>query len=154
MKNILVALLVIGMGSQAMAQTKKVKEKDLEGIWQMRIVMDDDFLEKEKEEEDNVFARMIIQATGAFVEGILGEIKIKMEFQKDGVCKVYASAFDEDDVSETSWFIKDGKLYIDDVNTMDFGDDDYWMFEDDVLVLRNSDGSLDDEANVYMVRMD
>ncbi|MFY0625966.1 MAG: hypothetical protein JXR07_06720 [Reichenbachiella sp.] len=156
MRTILLIIVIAFAGNLTQAQTKKVKEKDLGGIWQMRITLKDGLLEEEIEEEESAFAKMIMVATENMVEGVLEEIDIKFEFLNNGKCKVYASAFGESgDVSHTKWWINDrGQLFIDDSDTYSSQDGDYWLFEDDVLVLRDEKGKIDDDATVIMVRID
>ncbi len=152
--TILILAVILGV-NLAEAQTKKVREKDLDGIWQMKITLKDGFLEEDIRNEDNAFARVILQATGNFVEGIIGEIDVKFEFLAEGKCRVYASAFGEDSkVEYTRWWITErGELYIDDADSYSSSDDDFWLFEDDVLVMHNKRKN-DDDAQVILYRID
>ncbi len=157
MKKLLIAVLLITSIGAAEAQTRKVKEKELMGVWQMKIKLKEGLIEEEIEEEDNAFARMIAAGVGSFVEGMLDEIDVKFEFLPDGVCKVYAAAFDSDsDVDYTRWEINaKGELRIEDTDTYNSdGDDEYWLFEDDVLLLREKDGKPDEDAQVILFRID
>ena len=156
MKGIIISLIVIFGVVSLQAQTRKVKENDLKGIWQMKIMLKEGLIEDELDEEDNAFAKMIIAATGSLVEGVLEEIDVKFEFLPDGVCKVYSSAFDSDqDVDYTKWSINSrGELRIDDSDSYNTNDDDYWLFEDDVLLLYNNNGMPDEDAKVLLYRID
>lgn len=156
MKATIILITTLFFVQIADAQTRKVREKDLDGIWQMKITLDENFLEEDIEAEDNAFARVILQATGNFVEGVLDEIDVKFEFQPNGKCKVYATAFGEEgDVDYSKWWITDkGELFIDDTESYKSDEDDYFLFEDDVLVLRDQNGEIDDDARVVLVRID
>ena len=156
MKGIIIAVAIVSTILDSTAQTKKVQEKDLDGLWQMKIKLKEGLIEDELDEEDDAFAKMIVAATGSLVEGVLEEIDIKFEFLPDGKCKVYASAFDSDnDVDYTSWSINSrGELRIEDSKSYNSDNDDYWLFEDDVLVLRNNRGKPDEDAQVLLYRID
>ena len=136
------------------AQGEKVRSRDLEGVWKMRIVLDENTFQDEADEEENAFARMIVQATGNLVEGILENIDIEIEFLEDHTCRVYVEAFGAEEVEYSKWFINSkGELYIDDTDSFHMDDDEYWMFEEDVLVAYDDRGrSIDDDVDVYMVR--
>lgn len=134
---------------------EKVAEKDLEGIWELRIELREDFLEDEIEEEDNALARIILRSVDGFVEGILENLDIAFEFKADGRCKVYVDAFGADEIEYTEWYInRKGQLIIEDTDDVHFGNDDYWMFEDDILVAYEDGDRKDDDAFVYLVRVD
>lgn len=154
--NKLIVLIGLLIGFQSVyAQNGRVKERDLNGIWKMKIAFEDGILEEEIRDEDNAFARLVLSAAGNLVEGILDEIDIEIEFRDDHECRVYVSAFGEEEVEYTRWQISDGgKLYIDDSDSFQIGEDEYWLFEDGRLVVYEDGHPLDDEASVYLVRID
>lgn len=155
MKKLLIIIgLLVGFQA-AFAQNGRVTERDLEGVWKMKISLDDDVFEQELDDEDNAFARLILRATGNLVEGILEEIDIELEFRGNHECRIYVSAFGEEEVEYSEWYInRKGELYIDDSNSFQMGDDEYWLFEDGILVAYEDGRPLDDDAAVYMVRID
>lgn len=154
MKGILISLFFCGLVFVSLAQRKKVREADLEGLWQMQIELEENFLEEEIDEEDNVLIRTILQTTGNFVENVLGQIDIKMEFKTNRELNVYVEAFSTDkEILLSTWKISDGKLYIDDFDAVALDNNDYWMFEGDVLVLHEYGDGKDEDAYVYMYRM-
>ncbi|PIB34782.1 hypothetical protein BFP72_04865 [Reichenbachiella sp. 5M10] len=138
------------------AQPKKVKTRDLNGVWQLKIDLGEEFLEEEMEDEDNAFARVILQATGSFVNGILDELDIRFEFLPDNRCMVYVSAFDSDtEIEEARWEInRDGQLVISDTDSFQTSDEEYWMMQDDILIAMKDGEVLEDDARIYMVRLD
>lgn len=153
-KLIIILGLLIGFQS-AEAQSKKVSERALEGVWKMKITLSDDVFEDEIRDEDNAFARLILRATGNLVEGILDDIDIELEFKDNHDCRIYVSAFGVEEVEYTEWYINSrGELYIDDSDSFKMGDDEYWVFEDDVLVAYERGRPLDDDAAVYLVKID
>ncbi len=153
-KLILLIGLLIGYQS-ADAQSSRVRERDLEGIWKMKISLDESVFEQEISDEDNAFARLILKATGNLVEGILEEIDIELEFRDNHECRIYVSAFGEEEVEYTDWRINSrGELYIEDSDSFQMGDDEYWIFEGDVLVAYEDGRPLDDDAAVYLVKVD
>ncbi|MEP3386949.1 MAG: hypothetical protein ABJO02_02095 [Reichenbachiella sp.] len=153
-KLIILIGLLIGFQS-ADAQNGRVRERDLEGVWKMKISLDEDVFEQELDDEDNAFARLILRATGNLVEGILDEIDIELEFRDNHECRIYVSAFGEEEVEYSEWYINGrGELYIDDSDSFQMGDDEYWIFEDGVLVAYEDGRPLDDDAAVYMVRIE
>lgn len=155
LKYLLIFLFVLGVSVESFAQTKRVREKDLKGVWEMKIDLEDDLISKEAEDEDNLFARVVLLTVGNLVEGVIAEVNIRIEFLPEGKCKINASWMGSDsEESEGSWFIEDGKLYLDDFENIDFDEDEYWLFEEDVLVLREADGKVTEDAQVYIYRID
>ena len=154
MKGLLIAALMLVTVGFANAQ-ERVTEKKLEGIWELRIELREGFLEDEIEEEDNALARVILKSVDGLVEGILDNLDIAFEFKSDGRCKVYVDAFGADEIEYTEWYInRKGQLIIEDTDEVNFGKDDYWMFEDDILVAFDDGERVDDDAFVYLVRVD
>ena len=151
MKKILLVLPILFFVVSANAQTKKVKEKDLSGVWKLVIDIDKEDMTDELDEDDNVFARLIVKSVAGFVDGILDEIDIKFEFKSDNRLKVTVSALGEEETEYSDWRINSkGQLIIEESDSFNT-DSDYWMFEGDVLVSYNDDGSI--EENIYLVNM-
>ena len=97
-----------------------------------------------------------MRSVGGLVEGILDNLDISFEFKEDGRCKIYVDVFGVNEVEYTEWYInRRGQLIIEDTDNVHFNSDDYWMFEDDILVAYDDDGDdIDDDAFVYLVRVD
>ncbi|MEO9967308.1 MAG: hypothetical protein ABJF11_16030 [Reichenbachiella sp.] len=154
--NKLIIIFGLLIGFQAvMAQPGEVRERDLAGVWKMKITLDDDVFEDEIRDEDNAFSRLILRATGNLVEGILDDIDIEIQFRDNYECKIYVSAFGVEEVEYTEWRINSrGELYIDDSDSFQMGDDEYWVFEGDILVAYEDGRPLDDDAAVYLVKID
>lgn len=152
--SVLVVVLTFSLVAQG--QTRKVKERDIKGLWQLKIELGEDFMEKEIDEEDNAMTRVIMQATESFVDGILDELDIKFRFLDGGVCKVYVTAFGVDADEELGeWYINDkGQLIIEDTDSYQSDGNEYWMMQDDILVAMEDGEMLEDEARVFMVRLD
>ena len=155
MKKLILIVPILFMAFFANAQNKKVRESDLKGTWKLVIDIDMDDIEDELEDEDNVFARIVLKSVSGLVDGILDEIDIYFEFQSDGRLRVMVDAFGEDEVEYTDWYInKRGELVIEDTDSFNTDDDNYWMFNGDVLVAYDEDGELDDDARVYLINVD
>lgn len=137
------------------AQGKKVKEKDIIGTWRLVIDVDMDELEDELEDEDNPFARIVMRSVSGLVDGILDNLDIYFEFKANGRLKVSVDAFGMDEQEYSEWRInRRGELIIDSTDTFDTDDDDYWMFEGNLLVAYDDNGSVDEDARVYLVNVD
>lgn len=112
-------------------------------------------LDQEAEEEDNMFAKMIITGVSGLVEGIMENIDVYFEFQSDGEVRIKIDAFDEREVEYAKWYISNrGELIIEDFESdnISFDNDDVWMMDGKRLVSFDDDGSM--EENVYMVRIE
>ncbi|UXP32339.1 hypothetical protein N6H18_18530 [Reichenbachiella agarivorans] len=156
MKSIFAILILVMTMFMAEAQPKKVRAKDLAGTWQLKIDLGDDFLEEEMDDEDNALARVIMQATGSFVSGIIDELDIQFQFLDNGKCKITATAFGSDpEVEMGQWKINDkGQLIISDTDSFKSSENEYWMMEDDILIVMEDGEVISDDARVYMVRVD
>jgi len=155
MKKLILIVPLLFVVVFANAQNRKVKERDLIGTWRLVIDIDMDKIEDEMDEEDNVFARIVLRSVSGLVDGILDEIDIYFEFQDSGRLKVMVEVFGEDEVEYSEWYInRRGELIIEDTDSFNTSDDDYWMFEGELLVAYDDDGELDDDARVYLVNVD
>ena len=145
------ALLLFGLSTQAQ---QKVTEDKLLGTWKLVIDIEEE-LEQEADEEENPFARMMIQGVSGLVGGILENIDIYFDFQSDGEVKIMVNAFDEEEVEYAQWSInRHGELIIEDIanDKISFDDDDVWMMEGKRLISFEDDGTR--EENVYMVKVE
>lgn len=125
MKKILLAALVIIMGaSSAMAQSR-VYAKDLEGTtWKMVFDL--------KKEADSVFERIALNA----VDGLMDEIDIRFEFQKNQKLIVDVNAFgDNEEQEESTWSVNDkGQLWLGSTDSFDADDETVFMRDGDRLI--------------------
>lgn len=136
----------------ANAQKKKVKERDLDGVWKLVIDIDKEEIADELDDEDNIFARIIAKSVIGIVDDVLDEIDIRFEFKSNNRLKVTVNAFGEEEVDYSTWKInKKGQLIIEEVDNFD-SEEDYWLFEGDILVAYDDDGDEPSE-NVYLVNM-
>ncbi|MFZ9045850.1 MAG: hypothetical protein ACO2ZZ_08280 [Cyclobacteriaceae bacterium] len=148
---LITALMVMGVATQAQ---QKVNEDDLVGNWKLVIDIEEE-LEREADEEDNPFARMMIRGVSGLVEGILDNIDIYFDFQRDGEVKILVEAFDENEVDYAKWYInRNGELIIEDLDNdkIQFDDDDVWMMDGKFLVSIEEDGTI--QENVYMTKIE
>jgi hypothetical protein len=148
---LIAALMVMGVATQAQ---QKVNEDDLVGNWKLVIDIEEE-LEREADEEDNPFAKMMIRGVSGLVEGILDNIDIYFDFQRDGEVKILVEAFDENEVDYAKWYInRNGELIIEDLDNdkIQFDDDDVWMMDGKFLVSIEEDGTI--QENVYMTKIE
>ena len=152
MKRILIIIPLIAFVVTASAQSRKVKEKDIIGTWKLVIDIDSEDLRDEIDEEDSFFGRIVLQSVAGLIDGILDGIDIELEFMKNNEVKVYVNAFGAEEVEYTDWHInRRGELLIGDTDSFQH-DDDYWVFDGDVLVAYDDDNDIDSE--VYLVNID
>lgn len=156
---VLLLSLLVSFGLQAQ---DKVKEKKLLGNWKLIIDLEEAFEEAEKEmkeEEENIFAKIVLNSVSGLVTGLLEELEVYMEFLPAGEVKIIVEAFDEREIEYSKWYIdNDGRLFIEDTDSYssDSSDDNgFWLFEDGVLVLYQDNGRKSEvKKNVYLVNMD
>ena len=101
------------------------------------------------------FARMMIRGVSGLVEGILDNIDIYFDFQRDGEVKILVEAFDENEIDYAKWYInRNGELIIEDLDNdkIQFDDDDVWMMDGKFLVSIEEDGTI--QENVYMTKIE
>lgn len=155
MKKLIFIIPLLFIVVFANAQSRKVKERDLKGTWKLNIDIDMDDIEDELEDEDNVFARIVLKSVSGLVDGILDELDIYFEFQDDGRLKVMVNGFGADEVEYSKWYInRRGELIIEDTDSFNTDRDDYWKFDGSILVAYDEDGRVDDDARVYLVNVD
>ena len=148
-----ITLLVVAMYPSPAFSQQSVTEKKLLGTWKMVIDVEE-ALDEASEEEDDLFAKIIIQGVSGLVEGIIENIDIYFEFKPEGELTIYVNAFNEDEQEDGSWYInKRGELIIESSDNVriNMDNNDYWMFDGDLLVSMEN-GQIDD--NVYLVRME
>jgi len=131
----------------------KLTENELLGTWKMVIELDEVMaeLDKEAKESETLLAEVIINSVSGVIEGVLDNVNIYLDFERGGRATVMVDAFDErEDDEDTEWYIKNGRLYIDDAGHFESDGDDYWVLRDGVLFLEKDE---DEKAKVYMVRV-
>lgn len=137
----------------ANAQKKKVKERDLDGVWKLVIKIDKEEVVDELDDEDNIFAKIIAKSVIGIVDDVLDEIDVRFEFKSNNRLKVTVNAFGEEEVEYSEWKInKKGQLIIEDIESFD-SEEDYWLFEGDILVAYDNSNDGPSE-NIYLVNMD
>lgn len=153
MTKILCAIAFVGLAFATQAQ-QKVTESKLIGNWKLVIDIEEE-LEREADDEDNPFARMMIRGVSGLVEGIMENIDIYFDFQSDGDVKILVEAFEENEIEYAKWYINNyGELIIEDVDNdnIQFDNDDVWMMDGNRLISIDEDGSV--ERNVYMTKIE
>ncbi|MEO9474666.1 MAG: hypothetical protein ABJG41_04015 [Cyclobacteriaceae bacterium] len=150
--NITIIALLLLFSFDSIAQ-ERVKEKDIIGNWKLVIEVDEAFddAKEELDDDESILGRMILSSVSGFVDEILEEIDIYLEFKKGGEVEVLVDAFGETETEYTKWAIDNkGRLYIEDTEHFS-SDHDYWMMKDGILI----DVSDEDAGKyVYMVNMD
>lgn len=123
----------------------QLKEKDILGTWEMKFNLKEE-AQKEMQEE-NILAKALSEGILGFVDAILDEVTIRMEFMEKNRVEIRAySDFDTDDeVEVTRWSIdKEGRLKFDDIKSdnVDVELSDAWVMEDGMLYPIEDDGSI------------
>lgn len=131
---------------------KTVKEKDILGNWKLVIEVDDVLNEAKEslDQDDEFLGKIILSSVSGFVETILDEIEIYLEFKKGGELIINIGAFGEEGEEYSSWSIdKNGRVVISDTEKIQT-DNNFWILKDGILVNAENDG----EKYVYMVNID
>ena len=123
----------------------QLKEKDILGTWEMKFNLKEE-AQKEMQEE-NILTKALSEGILGFVDAILDEVTIRMEFMEKNRVEIRAySDFDTDDeVEVTRWSIdKKGRLKFDDIKSdnVDVELSDAWVMEDGMLYPIEDDGSI------------
>jgi hypothetical protein len=127
------------------------KEKDVYGKWKLEINMKEKL--KKESKELNLLERMIVGGVSGMVESVWEEIDITFEFKKNNEVLLYVKVEgDETKVEELTWYMDNGKIYIDDINNpnINIDNDGYWRLKDDKLLSFSDNGEL--EKEVFMIR--
>lgn len=150
-----ILLFAMTFGLMVLAQAQNVTEKDVVGTWKLVIDVEEK-MDQEAEEADSMLEEIIIKSVSGFVGGILDDIDIYFDFQRNGTLKLTVNAYDETEVEKGTWYInKRGYLVIEDIDSdgdNDFNintNDDEWKLMDGILV--NEDH--EDDRAVYMARV-
>ena len=153
MKKLILIIPMLFLVLFVNAQKKKVKERDLDGVWKLIIKIDKEEVVDELDDEDNIFAKIIAKSVVGIVDDVLNEIDIRFEFKSNNRLKVTINAFGEEEVEYSAWKINSkGQLILEDVDSFD-SEKDYWLFEGDILVAYDNDDD-DPSENIYLVNMD
>ncbi len=157
MKSILLATAIcFGAFIPATVLGQKITEKDLIGsTWKLKIDIESalEEAEEEVEEEGNIIAEVILSGVSGMVKGIINNIDVYFEFEKNNELRVYVEAFDEEDVEYTYWEInKYGELVIDDTEHFSTENDGYWIYEDGIFVYLEDDHDRDD-PKIFLVEV-
>ncbi|MFT7035038.1 MAG: hypothetical protein ACJA2S_003559 [Cyclobacteriaceae bacterium] len=153
MKKLILIFPMLFLVLFADAQKKKVKERDLDGVWKLVIKIDKEEIADELDDEDNIFAKIIAKSVVGIVDDVLNEIDIRFEFKSNNRLKVTVNAFGEEEFEYSEWKINNkGQLIIENIDSFD-SEEDYWLFEGDILVAYDNDDDGPSE-NIYLVNMD
>lgn len=137
------------------AQAQRVQKEDIIGTWKLIIDIEEE-MEDEAEEADTMLEEIFIKAVSGFVGGIMEDIEIYFEFQRDNDVKITVNAYDETETETGSWYInKRGYLVIEDIDEDNDNfnmstDDDEWKLIDGILVSDEHEKN----RNVYMTKVD
>jgi hypothetical protein len=107
-------------------------------------------------EEENILSKALAEGILGFVDAVLDEVTIRMDFQKNNRVEIraYSDFNDEDEVEVTRWFIDEmGRLNFEDIKNEDVKVDfsDGWIMEDGKLYPMDDDGSI--SRAVYLKRV-
>ncbi|MEM9325241.1 MAG: hypothetical protein AAGA85_06285 [Bacteroidota bacterium] len=153
MKQLPIALCLSLLLAAATAEAQKLREKDLVGTsWKLNIDIEQalEEAEREVEEEDNLLATLVLRGVSGVVEGIIENIDVYFDFEDDNEVRVYVDAFGTEEVEYTYWEVnKRGELVIEDNEHFDSDGPSYWVMDQGVLVLDESQHDADD-ANIFL----
>lgn len=146
-------MLAFLMTSSFLSQAQ-LKEKDILGTWEMKFNMQEEA--RKEMEEENILSKALAEGILGFVDAVLDEVTIRMDFQKNNRVEIraYSDFDDEDEVEVTRWFIDEkGRLNFEDIKNEDVKVDfsDGWVMEDGKLYPMDDDGSI--SRAVYLKRV-
>lgn len=127
------------------------KEKDVYGKWKLEINMKEKL--KEESKELNLLERMIVGGVSGMVESVWEKIDITFEFKRNNELLLYIKIEDEEtEVEELSWNMKNGRIYIDDIDNpnVNIDNDGFWVLREGKLLSYKDNGEL--EESVFMTR--
>lgn len=156
----LIAIFTLSCLSLISVQAQeRITESKLLGTWKMVIELDEVMaeLDKEAKESETILAEVLLKSVAGVVEGVMDRVQVYIEFERGGDATLMINAFDEDtEENDTEWYIRNGKLYIEDMDDDDvnWDGDDGWYMQDGVLFLEKDDDDDDGEPVIYMVRVD
>jgi hypothetical protein len=155
MKNyfILLTLLILLLFNYDVQAQKKIKESDIIGTWKLNIDVDEAIQEAKDEldEQDNIIGKIVLTSVSGFVDSIIEEIDIYLNFQKGGKVEILVNAFGEKELEYSEWYItKDGELFIEDSEHIQTDNDRFVMRSNDIMVPADE---YDKDAKIYLVRI-
>jgi len=126
----------------------KVRERDLNGEWQMVFNMDEEEWEDELD-DDSFFGRMIASSVSSLVVNVLEDLNIQFEFLNNKGVRMTVEIWGEKEIEYLEWYInRNGELIIGDKH-----DDEVWLFDQDKLVSYHKRGvDRYRERNIFLVR--
>lgn len=148
-KTLLTFCLLLFFSASVVSAQVRVHPKDLQGTWKMEINIDSEDLDDD-DDEDSALERIITNA----VDGVLDEIDIYMEFNKNNELKTTVDAFGEKEVEYSEWHINDkGELILGDTEHVQSGDS-IWMFDGKYLASYeyNRRGKLVKDSENVLIR--
>lgn len=155
MKTKLILLAGIAfMFATSMQAQGKIKPRDLEGIWMMKLDLDEDDLLRLADQEDNAFVKAVMRGVSGFIDGIMDEIEIQFEFLPKNELRVLSYAFGEEDEEYSTWEIdSNGDLIIGETDKISSGEDTVWRLEDGILVAYNKKERDTLNGNLFLVKI-
>ncbi len=149
------ALSALSLGT--IQAQEKITESKLVGTWKMVIDADKVMakIDKEAKESETMLAEILLKSVSGMVEGIMDRLQIYVEFKRGGDASLLIEVFEsETEDEDTRWYIRNGKVYLDDTNNdkISWDGEDGWYLQDGVLFLEKDDD--EDSPAIYMVRID
>lgn len=153
-KIIIVSFFLAFTFIEAKAQNK-LSEKDVIGSWRLIIDVSEemDELRDDFDNTESLFGQVIKKSVSGFVEGLLNNIEIYMDFLPNGEVEVTSIAFEKEDRDFSTWKIVGNKLYISDSGNFKIDNDSYWVLERSNILLSVSEFG-DDNKNVYLRKIE
>lgn len=146
-------ILCLSLGLTSLSHAQQVKEKEIIGTWKLIIDIEEG-MTKEAEESDTMLGEIFIKTISKFVGGVLEDVDIYFDFQRNNQLKITVNAYKETETESAKWFInKKGYLEIESIaednDHINIETDDEWKMIDGILV--NDEHETD--SKVYMVKV-
>jgi hypothetical protein len=155
MKTMIIIFTLIAFTLVEVQAQNKLTEKDVTGSWRLVIDVSEemDELRDEMDDTESLFGQVIKKSVSGFVEGLLNNIEIYMDFLPNGEVEVTSIAFDKEDRDFSTWKIVGNKLYISDSDNFQVENDSYWIMEhNSILISVSEDGN--NNKNVYLRKIE
>lgn len=155
MKKQFLLILFVSLFAYSTTLAQRLRDKDVIGEWELVIDIDEDRIEEEIEEEGSNFATSFASAIAGFAIDIVEDLDIVMVFHKDHTLDIVVEMWGSEEIEEGEWYINDdGALVIIEDDDYDGKDHDVWVKDGKNLVQLEKNRDYDDEANVYLKRLD
>lgn len=152
--SLLTAIIASLFISHSLSAQPRLKDKDVLGVWMLKININEEDIINEAADEDNPFARAIIKGVAGFVGGVISAIDVKFELLPDHRARVITEVMKQKDEEYARWWINDrGELEISDTKSFQSDNDTVWRLEDGVLVGYSNKKGNDMNRKVLLVRI-